>query len=161
MLRLLWGLLLLVFVVSPLLALALLVIGVILLRPFRRKEYGRPAVTLRGEVVRSESEKVIADWFTRHGIAYRYEPPLMDGFNIRRARFRADFLLPQFDTYVEYWGLAYTDRRYAQKMNYKMEYYRRHNLRLISIYPNNMSNLDSLLRHELSTGSRYCTNCGS
>jgi hypothetical protein len=102
-------------------------------------------MTLKGEVVRSRAEAVIADWFTRHGIAYQYEPPLMDGLVFRRARFRADFLLPRFNAYVEYWGLAYTERRYAQKMNYKMDYYRRHGLRLISIYPNDISNLDALL----------------
>ena len=154
-----------VFVVPPLLALALLAIVIKLLRHFRRREYGRPAVTLRGEVVRSGAEKFIADWFTKHGIAYQYEPPLMDGFIFRRARFRADFLLPQYNAYVEYWGLAYTERSYAQKMNYKMEYYRKHNLRLISIYPNDISDLDSLLRQELPLCSRsasphYGTNCG-
>jgi len=31
-------------------------------------------------------------------------------------------VLPQFNAYVEYWGLAYTERCYAQKMNHKMDY---------------------------------------
>jgi hypothetical protein len=153
-LRLLWGLLLLAFMVSPFLALALFAITVILFRPFHRREYGRRAVTLRGEFVRSGVEKIIADWFTRHGITYQYEPPLMDGFIFRRMKFRADFLLPHFDAYVEYWGLAYTERSYAQKMNHKMDYYRRHNLRLISIYPNDISNLDSLFAQELPIGMK-------
>ena len=60
----------------------------------RREEYGQPTMTLKGEVVRSRAEASIADWFTRHGIDYKYEPPLEDGFVFRRAKFRADFLLP-------------------------------------------------------------------
>lgn len=45
---------LLAFVVSPFLA--LLAILAVLFRPFRRRKYGCPAVTLRGEVVRSGAE---------------------------------------------------------------------------------------------------------
>ena len=76
----------------------------------------------------------------------------MDGFIFGRAKFRADFLLPRFNVYVEYWGLASTERSYARRMNHKMDYYRRHGLRLISIYPDDMSNLDSTLRRELPLG---------
>jgi hypothetical protein len=70
------------------------VIVVILHRRIGRGRYGHLSVTLRGEVVRSGSEKIIADWFTRHGIACQYEPPLFDGHIFRRVKFSADFLLP-------------------------------------------------------------------
>ncbi len=131
-----------------------------LLKPQNKQEYGQPSYTLRGEVVRSEAEASIADWFTRRGIQYQYEPPLMDGLILKKARFYADFFLPQFNTYVEYWGLAYKESQYMQKMRYKMDYYRSRGLRLVSIYPNNLSNLDSLLKQELGRLSSYCTKCG-
>jgi hypothetical protein len=37
------------------------------------EEYGTPSVTLTGQHVRSKAERVIADYFSRHGIAYYYE----------------------------------------------------------------------------------------
>jgi hypothetical protein len=73
-LRLLWGLILLAFVVSPP---AALVMTVIVAKIHRRGTYGHPSVTLKGEVVRSEAEKIIADYFTRSGIRYVYEQPAM------------------------------------------------------------------------------------
>jgi hypothetical protein len=45
----------------------------------RREAYGQPSVTQRGEVVRSNSERIIADYFTRSGIRYAYEQPAMTG----------------------------------------------------------------------------------
>ncbi len=127
-----------------------------------KQEYGTPSITLRGERVRSKTEAIIADWFTRNGIAYQYEPPLMGGFLIKRIEYKSDFYLPQFNAYVEYWGLAYTERSYGDKMAKKASYYRSHGLRLISIYPNNLSNLGAYLMQELRlTGAlRYCENCG-
>jgi len=64
----------------------------------------------------------------------------MDGLIVRRVKFRADFMLPQLNVHVEYRGLAYTERRYALRMNHKIEYCCRHNLQLISIYPNDIPN---------------------
>ena len=89
----------------------------------------------------------------------------MDGFIFKRAKFYSDFFLPQFNSYVEYWGLAYAERSYVQKMKYKVDYYRRHNLRLVSIYPNNMSDLDAFLKQEFPVSypqpsTKYCTRCG-
>ena len=37
------------------------------------EEYGTPSVTLTGQPVRSKGERVIADYLTRHNIAYQYE----------------------------------------------------------------------------------------
>ena len=105
-LRLLWGLLLLLaLAASPLLALVLLaLIPVTVFRPLHRKEYGRPSVTLRGEVVRSYSEKVIADWLFRRGIRYDYERPVFDSRGRRVGV--PDFYLPDYGVYFEYRGLA-------------------------------------------------------
>jgi len=37
------------------------------------EEYGTRSTTLTGQPVRSKAERVIADYFTRHGIPYYYE----------------------------------------------------------------------------------------
>ena len=152
-LRLLWGLLLLLaLAASPLLALALVVVAVVLLFPRPRREYGRPSVTLRGEVVRSRSEKVIADWFYRNGIRYAYEYPAFDqrGPVISRP----DFYLPDYGVYVEYWGLANLSNgpaksRYEKSMRWKTEQYRRHCVEVISLYPSELRNLDAVFKSGL------------
>ena len=132
---------------SPLLALVLLVIVVILLHPFRRREYGRPSVTLRGEVVRSRSEKVIADWFYRKGIRYVYEHPAFDrkGSVISRP----DFYLPDYGVYVEYWGLAGAERSYDRTMMWKTSQYQMNGVKVVFLYPVDLANLDAAFRSKL------------
>ena len=57
--------------------------------------------TLQGELVRSLSEKYIADFLFTHGMKYEYEHPLfLDGRSIR-----PDFYLPAYNTYIEFWGM--------------------------------------------------------
>jgi hypothetical protein len=140
-LRILWGvLLLLALAASPLLALALAVVAIVLLLSRSRREYGRPSVTLRGEVVRSRSEKVIADWFSRKGFGYVYEHPAFDwtGSVIGRP----DFYLPGYGVYVEYWGLAGTSKEYGKTMRWKVAQYRMNGVRVVSLYPGELDNLD-------------------
>ena len=148
-LRLLWGLLLLLaLAASPLLALVLLaLIPVVVFRPFHRKEYGRPSMTLRGEVVRSRSEKLIADWLFRTGIRYAYEQPVFDPRGRRVGV--PDFYLPDFGVYVEYWGLVGADGGYEKRMARKIERYLRNGVRVVSLYPGDLRDLGYAL------GSRF------
>ena len=153
--RLLWGLLfLLALAASPLLALALVVIAVVLLFPRPKREYGLPSVTLRGEVVRSHSEKVIADWFYRNGIRYAYEHPAFD----RRGAMisRPDFYLPAYGVYVEYWGLAGTGKWYDRTMRWKGAQYRTNGVRVVSLYPGELMNLDEALGSRLRRTAPSC-----
>ena len=146
--RLLWGLLLLLaLAASPLLALVLIVVAVVLLFPRPGREYGRPSVTLRGEVVRSYSEKVIADWFFRNGIRYVFEHQAFSrsGSVISRP----DFYLPDYAVYVEYWGLAGTGGKYDRMMRWKQAQYRMNGVRVVSLYPNELANLDGALESKL------------
>ena len=74
----------------------------------RRKEqeqkYGSAHVTLNGEEVKSYGEKMVADYFFKNNIRYQYEQPARSR-NGRRIS-RPDFYLPDFEVYVEYWGMA-------------------------------------------------------
>ncbi|MDE1853271.1 MAG: hypothetical protein KGI38_05940 [Thaumarchaeota archaeon] len=152
--RLYWGLLfLLALAVSPLVALALLVVVVILFHPVRREIYGHPAVTLRGEVVRSNSERVIADYFSRSGVRYVYEQPAVSRWGLRRIS-RPDFYLPDYRVYVEYWGLVnlpdtFARSKYQRSMKWKMEQYRRNGIRCISLHPRELRDLDAAFRFKL------------
>ncbi len=148
-LRLLWGLLLLLaLAASPLLALALVAVTIVfLLHQHRRREYGRLSVTLKGEVVRSNSEKIIADWFYQHGVRYAYEHPAFDrkGSVISRP----DFYLPDYDVYVEYWGLAGAERKYDRTMKWKTSQYRGNRVKVVSLYPDDLADLDAAFRSKL------------
>ena len=118
-----------------------------------REDYGTPSVTLTGQPVRSKGERVIADYFTRNNIAYQYETEAMtDDWFIFKARIsRPDFYLPQYNLFVEYWGLVDsldrgTKDSYIRSMRWKMAQYHRNNITFISIYPSNLSNLDYYFR---------------
>jgi len=54
--------------------------------------------TLRGEKVKSKSERDIADWLFRHNIKYIYEPKV----NFKDFDFKPDFFIPQADLYLEH-----------------------------------------------------------
>ena len=77
------------------------------------KTYGGLTATQRGETVRSNSERTIADYFHRNNIRYVYEQDAMNRRNSRRIS-RPDFYLPDYGIYVEYWGmLGVEDSRVA------------------------------------------------
>ena len=129
----------------------LLVTGLVyLVRSVRfgaRETYGQPALTLRGEVVRSNSEKVIADWLFRRGIRYAYEQPIFDPRGRRVGV--PDFYLPDYGLYVEYWGLVGTDRGYERRMERKKERYLRNGVRVVSLYQGDLRDLGSAFRSKI------------
>ena len=117
-----------------------------------RKEYGVKSVTKRGEMVKSIGEKRIADYFERKNIRYIYEKEargrsLFFSYKISNP----DFYLPDYDVYVEYWGLVnadddWTRTNYVRMMKRKMAIYYQHNIKFISVYPRNLDNLDWIFR---------------
>src|SRR3989338_1730969 len=60
--------------------------------------YEKPYTPLRGEQVRSKSERYIADWLYLHHIEYAYEPTVV----LQDFPFHPDFYLPQADMYLEH-----------------------------------------------------------
>jgi hypothetical protein len=109
--------------------------------------YGVQSITGNGEVVKSYSEKRIADYLKKKNIRYLYERS--GDFAIRNP----DFYLPDYDVYVEFWGLLdaddpWTRMKYEQNMRRKMAIYHRRNKKLVSIYPQNLDNLDWIFRQK-------------
>lgn len=127
------------------------------LRDFLRRpeKYGTPSVMLTGQPVRSKGERVIADYFTSRNIAYQYEAEATtdDWFIFKTKISRPDFYLPQYNLYVEYWGLVDSFDRgtrdsYTKSMRWKMAQYHKNNIPFVSIYPSNLSNLDYYFRRK-------------
>jgi len=97
-----------------------------------------------GTVVQSDGERRIADWLTAHGLAYRYDAKFRI---IAEFQIRPDFYLPELDVYIEYWGLD--TPQYKMSMYKKQMLYQQEEKRLISVYPQDLSGLDGLLKAKL------------
>ena len=62
--------------------------------------------TLKGEIVKSQEERLIANWLFYHGVRYEYERP----YEIATAtpdhsQYQPDFYYPDIDAYHEHWGI--------------------------------------------------------
>lgn len=97
-----------------------------------------------GTVVQSDGERRIAEWLTAHGIAYRYDAKFRI---IAEFQIRPDFYLPELDVYIEYWGLD--TPQYKMSMFKKQTLYQQEGKRLISVYPQDLPDLDGLLTAKL------------
>jgi hypothetical protein len=150
-------------IILPLLAIVALfvLIWIFLVGLKPRKQYGVKSVTLRGENVKSIGEKRIADYFERNNIRYVYEKEargrsLFFSYKISNP----DFYLPDYDVYVEYWGLLdaddyWTRTNYERSMKRKMAIYHKNNIKFISIYPRNLGNLDWIFRRKFRQATGY------
>jgi hypothetical protein len=126
----------------------------------RPEQYGVPSTTLTGIPVKSHTERFIADYFTKNNIRYEYEPVLRGGRRGNKTM-HPDFYLPDYDIYVEYWGLVdipdeYKREDYIKTMKWKMAQYHSRDIKFISIYPNNMNNFEYAFprKFEELTGSK-------
>ena len=119
------------------------------------KKYGTLSVTIRGEQVKSHGEQKIADFLSRSGIRYEYERPIEVGIWIFNNELcRPDFYLPEYDVYIEYWGMLDVEdgnkrREYERKMKWKMAQYYRYKIKFISIYPRNLRNFEWIIRKQI------------
>ncbi|MDQ1607084.1 MAG: helicase, partial [Microbacteriaceae bacterium] len=62
--------------------------------------------TYRGETVRSEGERLLADWLFLNGIEYEYERPYSHNVADRdHSQYRPDFFYPTVNVWHEHWAL--------------------------------------------------------
>ena len=107
-------------------------------------EINKTIETKDGTLVQSRGEKSIAEWLTNNGLAYRYDAKYRI---IAEFQIRPDFYLPELDVYIEYWGMD--TPQYKMSMYKKQTLYQQEGKRLISVYPNDLPNLDNLLKAKL------------
>jgi hypothetical protein len=94
--------------------------------------------------VQSDGERLICEALDSANIKYRYDERfrILDGYAIR-----PDFYLPEFDVYIEYWGMNTAD--YKIGMLKKQQLYQQQGKRLISLYPADKPHLKSALINKL------------
>lgn len=99
---------------------------------------GRNVRTPMGRV-RSRGERKIVAFFQKHEIQFRYEPSLVLG----KVELHPDFFLPEYQVYVEFWGVAYDNPRYRANMKLKKKLYKKHGILVVSLYPKHLANLEN------------------
>lgn len=148
----------LIFIV--ILLIAILVLLLIFRRPPKKpkvkRSFGIMSETNRGEIVRSKAEKQVADYLHDKEIEYIYEQTIEVGRQKHKIKY--DFYLPHDDTYVEYWGLEKAEKeiseKYTARKEEKIHLYNKYNLKLVSLYPEDLSNLDTIFPSKLSEAER-------
>jgi hypothetical protein len=97
-----------------------------------------------GTWVQSDGERLICEALDSENIRYRYDERfrILDGYAIR-----PDFYLPEFDVYVEYWGMDTAD--YKIGMLKKQQLYQQQGKRLISLYPADKPRMKEALLEKL------------
>lgn len=101
--------------------------------------------TLMGECVKSLEEVTIANFFFLHGIRYEYEKqyPYKSGDSLRKI-YRPDFYLPDYDLYIEHFGInkegrlpwlsQIEEQKYLEDMQWKRRFHQQNNTRLLETY---------------------------
>jgi len=95
-----------------------------------------------GHNCKSLSEKIIDDYFFKHGIKHLAE----DYINIKIRKFKYDWYLPDADVYVEFFG--YQGERYNKSRREKEEFYKKLNLKMIAIEPKDLLNAGRFLKRK-------------
>lgn len=101
--------------------------------------------TVDAVAVQSKGEKRIGDWLAKNAIAYEYDERITVAGDFRM---RPDFYLPEFDVYIEYWGMNTPE--YLENRKKKLFLYKREGKRLISLSYLDFENLEEILRLKLS-----------
>ncbi|EQB65153.1 MAG: hypothetical protein AMDU3_IPLC00003G0005 [Thermoplasmatales archaeon I-plasma] len=105
---------------------------------------------LNGLYVKSRDEQAIGNFFVLNGIRFDYEhPAVWADFDGRHMQYRPDFYLPDYDLYIEHWGIDidghvsdrfYSGRmvdpseEYLRSMEWKRDQFRRHGKKLVQTY---------------------------
>ena len=107
-------------------------------------ELNKTIRTNDGTFVQSDGERRIAEWLANNNIAYRYDERfrIIEGMAVR-----PDFYLPEFDVYIEYWGMDTAD--YKIGMLKKQKLYQQEGKKLISLYPYDKNKINAVLKEKL------------
>jgi len=86
------------------------------------------------EVFKSEGERKIAEFLDNYNIHYIYEKGVLVIDKNKPKIWYPDFYLPEFATYIEYYGLA-GNQNYDYNIEHKKKVYSINGVEVISVYP--------------------------
>lgn len=108
-------------------------------------EHGVAHTTIQREEVKSAEEVSIANFLFLHGVKYEYERlyPYKQEDGTRKP-YRPDFYLPEYDIYLEHFGIdsngrtpwlsEMEEKKYLEGMRWKREFHKVHGTKLIETY---------------------------
>lgn len=108
-------------------------------------ELNKTIQAANGTVVQSAGERIIAEELAAMGVVFRYDNRfrIVKGYAIR-----PDFYLPEFDLYIEYWGME-DNLDYQIGMMEKKKLYQQAGKKLVSLYAREKPHLRDVLREKL------------
>ncbi|MHA1752830.1 MAG: helicase IV [Candidatus Helarchaeota archaeon] len=115
-----------------------------------------------GDIVKSRAELIIDNLLNKLEIRHIYEKQI----KINGRPLKCDWYLPEFDIYLEYWGL--NSKNYLKRKAEKIKLYKKGNLKLISIedtdlsdiYKNFPRKLSKYIDENLLKFIKHCPYCG-
>lgn len=95
-----------------------------------------------GHIVKSMAEREIDDYLYANGIRHSYEPLYGKGIGKGKKPIKPDFRLenylgPNEDVYLEYWGYDESYKEYTARKNYKLNIYKENKETVISLSAKN------------------------
>lgn len=94
--------------------------------------------TFGGEIVKSQGERLIADWLFLNGVDYNYEHPYsVDVATPGRSQYRPDFYYPSVNVWHEHWAIGHDGKPpksfkgYAESMAWKRNLHASHGSTLV------------------------------
>lgn len=96
-----------------------------------------------GHMVRSRGEAMIDGLLYEHRIVHAYERMVP----IEEAMY-CDFFLPEYNLYIEFWGME-SNPKYKARKDKKLDLYRQNGLRLIEVKDEHVNNLEDYLMGQL------------
>lgn len=112
----------------------------------RRKKYPAEFRCDNGVYVRSLSELLIAQCLYTNRVTFEYEREVY--FPSCKQSALCDFYLPDYDTYIEFWGMEGNEQYEAYKL-WKEPLYQRNGYRLISLHFEDLKNLRDNLHRKM------------
>lgn len=112
----------------------------------QRRKYPAEFRCDNGVYVRSLSELFIAQWLYANRITFEYERKVY--FASCNQSALCDFYLPDYDVYVEFWGMEENEQYAAYKL-WKEPLYRHNGYRLVSLHFEDLKNFRDSLRREM------------
>jgi DNA helicase IV len=111
--------------------------------------------TIRGDIVKSHGERMIADWLFLHNVPYEYERYFSENvFTSRHSQYRPDFYYPTINVWHEHWAICRNGRPpkafpgYADQMRWKRELHKKSGTTLIETTFDSVVNGDGLTKLE-------------
>lgn len=86
----------------------------------------------------TEGELYIKEFFREAGIKYKLQETIRNLSYDKKAHRVADFYLPDYDAYVEFFGHWNTNDEYREAYRIKKKVYRQNNIPCVFIYPENL-----------------------